>query len=155
MQNEYESERVIVTQAVVHAAPQLTGAPTNRSVSPFKPEPVVSRVQSAPITMSSVRYCTTTTTTALPFATRLRDDYLRMSTTAYSRLIIHDPNAAQPAYVTWHGQNGQILGTTEAPRVSLAPSYRMPAVIHVSTQRVRQLPAETSTPMQYPPRAHE
>ena len=37
MQNEYERERMIVTQAVVHTAPQRTGEAVNRSISPFDP----------------------------------------------------------------------------------------------------------------------
>ena len=149
-----ERKRAIETQAVVHTTPQLTGAPVSWGVSPFSPEPVVSRVESAPATMSAVTNCTTTTTTALPFATRLRDD-LRISTMEYTRLIIRNVNAVQAAYVTWHGQQGQILGTTGAPRVLLAPSYSMPAAIHVSSQRAYQLPVEASTPLQAPPRRHE
>ena len=107
VQNENEKDRVIATQAVVHATHQTTGSPVNRSLSPFNPETELSRVHSAPANMSSVTYCTTTT--------------------AYSRLTTRGPNAAQHAYVTWHGQ---ILGTTEALRVSLAPSYGMPDAIH-------------------------
>ena len=112
-QNEYERARVSVTQVEVHAALQLTGAPVNRSLSQFKPEVEVSRVPSVPAAISSVTYCTTTTTTALSFASRVRDDYLRMSATAYSRFITRDPNGAQPAYVTWHGQMNK---SSERPR---------------------------------------
>ena len=149
-----ERERVIVTQAVVQAAPRQTGPPVNRSISPFDPKVVASRV-SAPATMSAVTCCTSTTSTARPFATRTRDDFLRMSTTAHSRLVIRDPNAAQPTYVTWHGPDGQVFGTTEAPCVSLAPSYSMPAAIRVSSQLAHQPPIDVSTPLQAPPRRHE
>ena len=155
MQNANERERVTVTRAVVHAAPQQTGAPVSRVVSPFSPEPAVSCAEDTPATMSAVTNYTTTTTTPMPFATRSRDDFLRMSNTAYTRLIICDRNAAQAAYVTWHGQQEQILGTTEAPHVSLPPSYSMPAAIHVSSQRAYQHPIEASTPLQAPPRRHE
>ena len=40
-------DRVETTQAVVHAAPQSTGAPVNRGISAFELELVVSRVESA------------------------------------------------------------------------------------------------------------
>ena len=69
MRSEDVREGVIVTQAEVHGAPQRTGAPVNRGISPINPEIEVSRAYSAPATMSLVTYCTTTTT-ALPFATR-------------------------------------------------------------------------------------
>ena len=127
-----ERERVIVTQAVVYAATPRTGAPVNRSISSFDPQPVASRA-SAPATMSAVTCCTSTTSTARPFTSRARDEFLRMSTTAHSRMVIRDPNAAQPTYVTWHGPDGQIFETTETPRVSLAPSHSMPAAIRVSS----------------------
>ena len=146
--------RVRTTQAVLHAAPHSTVAPVNRGISPFKPEPVVSRSGSAPATMSAVTCSTTTTTTARPYATRERDDFLRMSTTAHTRWIIRDPT-----YVTWHGPHGEILGKAEAPRSSLAPSYSMPQAIQVSSprasQRIYQLPVEASTPLRPPPREHE
>ena len=109
-------ERIVTTLAVVHAASQSTGGPVNRGLSPFEPEPVVPRAGSVPATMTAVTSCTTTTTTALPYTTRERDDFLCMSTTAQARLIIRDPRAASAAYVTWHGPNGEILGTAEAPR---------------------------------------
>ena len=146
---------MITTQAIVQAAPQSTGAPVSRGVSPFSPEFVKSRAESDPETMSAVTYCTTTTTTAMPFETRSRDDFLCMSTTAHTRLIIRDPNAARAAYVIWHGHQGKILRMTEVPRVSLAPSYSMPAAIHVSSQRAYQFPVEASTPLQAPPHRHE
>ena len=128
LENMYvnERERVIVTQAVVQAATPRTGAPVNRSIT----------------TMSAVTCCTSTTSTARPFATRARDGFLRISTTAHTRLVIRDPNAAQPTYVTWLGPDGQVFGTTEAPRVSLAQSYGMQAAIHVSSQRAYQFPVE-------------
>ena len=78
-----------------------------------------------------------------------------MSFTANTLLVIHDLNAAQAAYVAWHGQHGQILETTESPRVSLAPSYSMPTAIRVSSQRAYQPPVEASTPLQAPRRGHE
>ena len=74
-QNESARERVPVVQAAVHAAPQPTGAPVSRGLCPFSPEPGVTRADNAAASMSAVTYCTTTTTTALPFATRSRDDY--------------------------------------------------------------------------------
>ena len=158
-QRRMRYERVVTTQAVLHAAPHSTGAPVDRGLSPFEPEPVVSRLESAPATMSAVTCSTTTTTTAQPYATRERDDFLRMSTTAHTRWIIRDPPAARAAYVTWHGPHGEILGTAEAPRTSLAPSYSMPQAIHVSSprasQRIYQLPVEASTPLRPPPREHE
>ena len=97
-----ERERVIVTQAVVHAVRPQPGAPVNRSISPFNPEPVASRA-GAPATMSAVTCSTSMTSMARPFAARAGDDFQRMSTTAHSRLVIRDPNAAQPTlrYVAW------------------------------------------------------
>ena len=91
----------------------------------------------------------------IPITTRSRDDFLHMSTTAYTRSVIRDPNAAQAAFVTWHGHQVQILGTTEAPRVSLVPSYSMPAAIHVSSQRAYKFLVEATTPLQAPPCRHE
>ena len=105
--------------------------------------------------MSAVTCSTTTTTTALPYATRKRDNFLRMSTTAHTRWIIRDPRAARAAYVTWHGPQGEILGTAEAPRTSLAPSYSMPPAIRVSFQRAYQQSVEASTPLRPPRREHE
>ena len=109
--------------------------------------------------MSAVTCSTTTSTTALPYATRQHDDFLRMSTTSQARLIIRDPRAASAAYVTWHGPNGEILGTAEAPRTSIAPSYSMPPAIRVSSQhasqRAYQIPVDASTPLRPPPREHE
>ena len=82
LENEHEREReresVSVSHSVVYAAPQQTGVPVTRGVSPFNPEIEVSRAYNASATMSSVTYCTTTTTTAVPFATRSLDDYLRI-----------------------------------------------------------------------------
>ena len=52
-------EQVSVTQPVVHAAPQSTGAPVSQELSPFGPELVESRSESAPATMSAVTSATT------------------------------------------------------------------------------------------------
>ena len=84
-------EIIITTQAVVYIAPRSTGALVTRGMSPFGPELVVSPAESALATMSTVTSCTTTTTTALPYPSRERDDFLRMSTTAHTRLVIRDP----------------------------------------------------------------
>ena len=103
--DDNERNRVSATRAAVHAAtPTTTAALVDRGVSPFNSRIEVSRVQSAPATMSAMTYCTS-------FASRARDDYLRLSTTAYSRLVTREPDAAA-AYVTWHGHYGQILGAT-------------------------------------------
>ena len=125
-QRRMRYERIVTTQAVMDTVPRSTGASVTRRISPFEAELVVSRSESAPATMSAVTSCTTTTTTPLPYATEERDDFLRMSTTAHTRLVIRDPQAVRAAYVTWHGPQGEILGRAEAPRTSLAPSYSMP-----------------------------
>ena len=98
---------------------------------------------------------TTKTTTALPLASRSREDYLRMTTTFQARMVIRDPTAERLVFAAWHGQNHRVVGVTEAPLTSIAPSSGVPPAIRMSTQPMRQVPVETLTPLRYSPRKCE